>query len=174
MSQIYKRQQGVALVLVLVFMLVMTIIGVSGFSQIQLEERIVSNHREVGVSLSAAETALTDGEQWIQSQSQIPEAVSTCTAVPCPVWANHVLPDVVQSTDAWWQANATDLSISIDELGQSPQYIIVKTHFIPYELSPDAQAQGRGTHYYQVTARGSGQGNRSESMVQSIFSVFYN
>lgn len=168
------RQKGVALVLVMVFLLVMTALGIAGVSRINLDERLVQNNRDLSVAFSAAESGLSDAEQWLQEQSFIPEGVSACANAPCLVWNTDQLGDLSAKSNSWWQANARQMSTSLDDVNSQPRYIVEKTHFIPYELSPDAQSEGKGTHYYKVTARGTGQTDQSQSIVQSVFSVFYN
>ncbi|MAZ43826.1 MAG: hypothetical protein CMF48_01420 [Legionellales bacterium] len=170
----HKSQSGVALVLVMVFLLVMTVLGVSGLSRIQLDERIVQNNRNIIVAFSAAESALSDGEKWLQEQSNIPTAVSSCETTPCTVWVGDLNGNLTNNSHAWWMQNGTAMSTTLAQVSVDPRYIIEQTHFIPHELSPDAQSQGKGTYYYRVTARGTGQTTQSQSIVQSIFSVFYN
>ena len=57
-----RRQQGAILIIALLFLVLLTIIGVSSISGVALEEKMASNLREQNVAFQAAESALRDAE----------------------------------------------------------------------------------------------------------------
>jgi len=66
MSLSRSNQQGMVLLVCLVILLVMTLLGVSGLNSTIMQERMVGAMKESGVALEAAESALRDGEAFVQ------------------------------------------------------------------------------------------------------------
>ncbi|MCC5885421.1 MAG: hypothetical protein JJT88_03185 [Gammaproteobacteria bacterium] len=62
-----ERQQGVALFLALVVLLIITVLGVSGLQTTTLEERMAANSRDRDLAFQAAEAALLDAERFLNS-----------------------------------------------------------------------------------------------------------
>src|SRR5690606_11147426 len=56
------RQGGMVLILCLILLLVMTLLGVSGMTNVLMQEQMVGALKESSVALEAAESALRDGE----------------------------------------------------------------------------------------------------------------
>ena len=65
-----KNQQGISLVIALIFLFVSTLIGVSAMRTSILNERMTANALERERALEAAEVALLDGEEFIQGNAQ--------------------------------------------------------------------------------------------------------
>lgn len=61
------RQRGSALIIALVFLLLMTLIGVTAMQTTTLQERMAGNMRDRNLALQAAEAALLQGEIWAQA-----------------------------------------------------------------------------------------------------------
>lgn len=61
------RQQGSVLLVSLIFLLLLTIVGVSAMNITSLEERMAGNYRDQDLAFQAAEAALLEGEQYIAS-----------------------------------------------------------------------------------------------------------
>lgn len=57
-----RRQQGAILVIALLFLVLLTLIGVSSISGVTLEEKMAGNLREQNIAFQAAESALRDAE----------------------------------------------------------------------------------------------------------------
>ncbi|MCC5862000.1 MAG: hypothetical protein JJT93_08850 [Gammaproteobacteria bacterium] len=60
-------QQGSALVISLVFLIVMTLIAVGAMRDTTLQERMAGNLRDRSLAFQAAEAALREGENWLLS-----------------------------------------------------------------------------------------------------------
>ena len=69
---------------------------------------------------------------------------------------------------------------ALSYLAEQPAYLVESFGYIPDDLSPGTRAGGIGTHYYRITARGTGghSGNDvmspNQKMLQSIFAKRYN
>lgn len=59
----FKKQQGATLLVLLIFLLILTTIGLSGVSSTILQEKMSSNHLQRGIAFQMAEKGLRDGEK---------------------------------------------------------------------------------------------------------------
>ncbi|MBS0289910.1 MAG: hypothetical protein JSS07_07760 [Proteobacteria bacterium] len=175
MIQQYKAQTGMVLITGLIFLMVLTLIGISSMSASVLTERMTKNFRDISTAFESAEGALGDGEQWVQSQTSAPVPVSTCSAVPCKVWTyNSLGTNFWSQASSWWQTNGIPFSSTISNVAEQPFYIIEQFSFVPYQLSPDAQSKNQGYYYYRITARATGETTTTNAIVQSIFVTQFN
>ena len=55
------RETGAVLIVAMIFLIILTMLGVSGMGTTQLEERMASNTQEVFRAFEAAESALAEG-----------------------------------------------------------------------------------------------------------------
>lgn len=135
-------QQGAALVISLLFLLVLTIIGVASVGTSTLQERMANNTREQNLALQAAEAALRDGEAWLFSQKGTgspPLPINTCSSscgTSVGVWgaSSSQITNVETRTNTWWTTNGRehgmDLAgnnnrdISTTLHAQQPRYIV--------------------------------------------------
>lgn len=69
------RQQGAALVTGLIFIVVLTIIGITAARMASLEERMAGNMRDRALALQAAELGLRDAERDILGRGSAPRGV---------------------------------------------------------------------------------------------------
>ncbi|MDN5872575.1 MAG: PilX N-terminal domain-containing pilus assembly protein, partial [Nitrococcus sp.] len=60
-----QTQSGAVLVVSLLFLLVMTLIGITAMQGVSLEEKMAGNARGGTLALQAAEAALREGEEWV-------------------------------------------------------------------------------------------------------------
>lgn len=168
------KQKGMAIIMALVFLLILTVLGITATNSSILSEKMSQNMKDMTGAFQAAESALGDGEDWLHDQGSIPSAVSSCTSSPCNVWALNSLSTPYLQTSSWWLSNARSYSASIPNAAAQPMYIIELYSFVPYDLSPNTLATGRGYYYYRVTARGMGSTNSAVANVQSIYATQYN
>lgn len=77
-----RQQRGVALVVVLVLLLIMTLLGLASLRGTLLEERMSGNLFDRSLGFQAAEAALRQGEL-VAAALVIPPTGSTCTAGVC-------------------------------------------------------------------------------------------
>lgn len=62
-----NKQQGAVLAVALIFLLVLTLLGVSSMKSTLLEEKMAGNMRDQSLAFQAAEAALRDGEAFIET-----------------------------------------------------------------------------------------------------------
>jgi len=167
------QQQGIALVVALILLVVMTLVGLSGLRTVTLEERMTSHTFDRSISFQAAEAALKEAEAFIQLNQALP-ALQPALGVACNV-ANGVcgapnpatLERWFEGTTPWFSATAlTNGGISI-----TPQYII---EYLGngFSCSPGVVGSATNCSRYRITARSNAGADRSVVLLQSIYAPF--
>ena len=185
------RQKGVALIVALILLVVMTLLGLSGVRMVAFEERMTSNSYDRGLAFEGAEAALRAGEAAAQTQADAGplnsgfvllglvygdynDANSTCGNSPCQNGLCSI-PDK-DCTVRWFDnsftgwVNASGLSLT--SLASTPQYIVefLGANFPCNVENPDTGAQD--CNRYRVTARShDGTSARSMVILQSIYAT---
>jgi type IV pilus assembly protein PilX len=120
-------QRGVVLIVALVFLALLTLMGLSGMDTSVTEERMASNMQDYNQAFEAAEVAIETGEAWLSSQIDLPTKNSAGTA---EVWTtNGPDPDAdavgwwLERDAAWWAANA-DAAAGVGEVAAQPRYVV--------------------------------------------------
>ncbi|MBF0264573.1 MAG: pilus assembly protein PilX [Gammaproteobacteria bacterium] len=170
-QRVQKRQQGAILVTSLIFLVVLTVLGLSGARTSLLEEKMSANFKDKNLAFQAAETALRAGENWMAAQSLVPEQDNSRVY---QLNAND-------TTDKnWWWPNDSDIDvdnngipINIGLVNKSPRYIIEKQLFIPDSLNV-GHSNPSGQYIHRVTAFSVGGTNNTSSLLQSTYLKRYN
>lgn len=175
-----NRQQGVALITGLIFLVVLTLISVTAARMSSLEERMSGNVRDRSLAMQAAEMALRDAERDIRGGAGITRAPAisgltnfnpACTAGLCyngpagnanginwnttPVWSvvNMIAaPSVAYGTNTGAIGNVV--------LSAQPRYII-----------EGIEKNGSGTtvYYYRITVRAQGANANTVVRLQEVY-----
>jgi type IV pilus assembly protein PilX len=171
-------QQGMSLILALLFIVVLTLLGLAMFRSSGLQEKIAGNTRETQRALEAAQGALQYGEWWLAQGSRgtggscagavdgtSPDSLRVCaTALAVPTtlpWSNRIefLPAAMTVAAGGGLAANGDINyagrpgLHISYLGLSPT--------------------GEGM-LYQVTAYGYGGNENSVAVVRSTYELSSN
>lgn len=124
MTILAKRLSGYALITALLFLTVMTILGVSAVGRMTLQERMAANLREKGRADEAANAALRQGELWVFNEVNYPPpaAAAPTGSDPMPeVWGGDVLQTLLgvgYADDPFWNGNAGAVNVSPHQLNQ--------------------------------------------------------
>jgi type IV pilus assembly protein PilX len=170
------QQQGVALVVALILLVVMTLVGLSGLRTVTLEERMTSHTFDRSISFQAAEAALKEAEAFVQGNQALPALQPVAGAACNP--ANGVCGAPVPATEErwfdepplpspWFSATAlTNGGISI-----TPQYMI---EYLGngFSCSPGVVGGATNCARYRITARSNAGADRSVVLLQSIYAPF--
>jgi type IV pilus assembly protein PilX len=168
-----RRQQGVALAVVLILLLVMTMLAVASLRGVLLEERMSASMMDRSLSFQAAEAALREGEALAATKPPVPAAGCSngVCAIAMPV-------DAPRWLDAAVWAGAREAQVQLGALTARPKYIVeLLADNVPAkgsctsseDVSPDAACTGT-EHRYRITARSEAQG-RAVVMLQSNYAV---
>ena len=158
-----KTQKAFALVTALVFLVVLTLIGVSMLRGQGLAGKMTGNFREKSRAFEAAQAALQYGEWWVaQGSGTAPVSCSTIASVPRV--CNNPLSNPVSlpwSTGSTY--NPTGLTIATSGQGtyaSAPMYYI-------YELGTDTS----GNMLYRINSVGYGGNTQSVVVLQSVYVI---
>lgn len=180
-----KNQRGIALIVSLVIMLLMTIVALSVFRSNNLIEKIAGNTREKQRALQSAQAALLYGEYWLNTTSaasRVPVAASACTGAAvttlqvCPgtnlatvsnfstlaLYRGYTPPGMTVASSSTAGGLASSNALSDINYSQNPGIYIALLGNLPGTTIP----------IYQVTAigyGGSGGNNGTVSIVQSVY-----
>lgn len=168
-----SRQQGVALVVVLMLLLVMTLLALASVRGALMEERMTANQLDRSLAFQAAEAALREGEDDAKAKPAFP-AAGVCNNGLCGVPDPEAAPVWLDET-VW--ATAPEAVIAVGDITAAPKYIIEL-------LATDIPAVGECTttgdvsesecsgseSRYRITARSVADG-RAEVILQSNFAV---
>lgn len=158
-----RRQAGAALAIALVFLLVMTLIGVTAMQTTTLQERMAGNMRDRQVAFQAAEAALRDAEEYLNQ------------AVIGPFNGSGGLYKADSDNPVWEDFNWDNppggvRAADFDSAGQDPVYIIEEIEqFTAAGQSLAADTPAAVISSYRVTTRGTGMTQDAVVILQTTF-----
>lgn len=166
------RQAGVTLVVSLIFLLLLTILGVTAMSTNALQEKMAGNMRDKDVAFQATESALRAAEinmQQIGSAAGGKEPLADASGSG-GIWLTS---NTYVTDNSWWPTNSLPTPNSVTGVSQ-PRYLLEQLAFV---ADSPAVTSGYGTpagvYYYRLTGRGNGITNLSEAMLQETYQVRY-
>lgn len=161
---LYRRaEHGAALIVALVFLLIMTVLGVSSMSTTTLQERMAGNLRDKNLAFQAAEAALRDGEELLQ-QATVPVFSGVNGLLPMNVGAGQV--DFWNTYD--WAGNSQTAS-AVEGVVSAPQFVIEELPPVPAEGGSLRFGALPEVGFYRVTARGSGGTEDAVAILQTTY-----
>ena len=167
------RQRGAALAISLIFLLVLTLVGVTAMSTTTMQERMAGNLRDTGLAFQAAESALAEAEAVVAGLVVAPNPAG-CTSA-CEVWPEASV-DSAEQNAAWWATNAEllgdDGTQELAGLNEDPRYTIREYDVLLDQIDPALPPTQ--TYYYEITARGVGASADAVAIVRSIVRKRYN
>lgn len=169
------------MVMALVFLLLLTILGMTALGTSTLEEKMANNTKDRNLAFQAAESALLTGENWINAQLSLQGLfpnTSNGLYLPAntstdgkPVW----------DTVSWSGSNIVvypnEPGVAITtailrQLGTQPKYIIEELGPMPDDSDSLSLSNKTSRIAYRVSARGTGGTNMSLVMVQSTYTRY--
>jgi type IV pilus assembly protein PilX len=166
-----KSQQGAALLISLILLLVLTFLGISSMQTTTLEERMTANQKDYYLAFEAAEYALTEAE------SQLYVLFSTGNFAPTGpngLFRDHDLTDRVWTIVDWADPNKVQFVTNPGMTSLPPKYIVERMSIVTTEDAVNLgneygeQTGATETTVFRVTARGES-GKGSVVMLQSTF-----
>ena len=157
------RERGAVLIVALVFLVIMTVLGVTAMRTTTLQERMAGNVRDSNLAFQSAEAALREGEQFLQ-QATLPQFNG----------ANGLLPmeeDAGQVT--FWNAYAWNgngrVTASVAGVIEAPRYVIEELPALPAEGDSAKFGALPDVGFYRVTARAAGGTQDAVSILQTTY-----
>ncbi len=166
----HSRQQGAALVVALLMLLVLTVLGIAAMQVTRMEERMAGNSRDVNLAFQGAEAGLRDSEARIAAMTTRP---LPCSAAPCAVWHKDLLePDLRDQILSWWTTNGTEYGVAgtaeITEVTRDPLVVTESLGFVPDSLSI-GHGPPEGRDFYKVTANSTGASDTANAVLESTY-----
>lgn len=171
------REQGVALIMSLVMLLILTILGISSVQTTSMQERMTLNARDNDLAFQAAESAVREAENYLSTNTSLLPFQDANTD------GRYDAPDngaVDMSAFDWATAGNNDrgfktVATTLDGVADQPKYIIewVKTVVSEEDtlnLNNIGQDTGSGrTQMFRVTAYGTGGTDTAHVMIQTTY-----
>ncbi|MGB0467588.1 MAG: pilus assembly PilX family protein [Pontibacterium sp.] len=167
-----KQQRGSLLIVTLLLLLIMTLIGMAGIEVTGLEEKMAASMRDRQMAFEAAETALLDGEAYLESVIIMPAFDNS----------NGLYQPKTDGTNHWddWAvlgSNVRTMRSQITEaddkgFGQLSVYATYIIEEIAATAQDDSKEAGKAVEdrrYYRITARAQGLTSSTKVTLQSIY-----
>lgn len=191
-------QKGSVLIVSLIFLLLLTIVGVSSMNMTSLEERMAGNFRDHDLAFQAAEAALLDAEEFVENTFDIAQAYTdpACTGTNCYSSActnglcfngefqNSSTPvaSCTSGTAKEWEdtsiwSTSSKTRASSDQISgtvENARYIVEFRCFMPRDPAnpdPDPDVFAQWSPAFRITAVASGSSTDSTVMLQSIYKL---
>jgi type IV pilus assembly protein PilX len=154
----------------LIFMVILTLLGITAARMAGLEERMSGNMRDRSLAMQAAERALRDAEQDIKNSGRVSgltNFVADCTNGLCyngiagygtPIWTTV---SMTAAPSVEYGANTPAAPGDIEGLSASPRYLIEGIRKTP--------PGGGEDFFYRVTVRAQGANPNTVVWLQEIY-----
>lgn len=169
-------QRGAALIVALVFLLLLTLLGVTAMGTTSLEEKMSGNLKDKTLAFQAAETGLIGGESWIANQIKEPEPDNSRGIYEFDSSSGQWIWDTVDWSGTsnlvvYPDTPTQTVSGGLSAIKTQPKYVIEILAHIPEQGGSLRlnTTTGSGTTVLRITARGTGGTDKAVAMVQSIY-----
>lgn len=198
MTRVYEAERGSVLIVSLIFLLLLTLVGVSAMNMTSLEEKMSGNFRDHELAFQAAEAALLDAESYLETSFELTQALDSCTGSTCytpdasnglsfnGTFTNSSTPVTSCSAGTaqewaddtvWESANKTRLATSqLSGTVENARYIVEFRCFMPRDPTnpdPDFNVFAQWSPAFRVTALASGASTDSQVMLQTIYKLVH-
>jgi type IV pilus assembly protein PilX len=177
---IHKQQGGAALIVGLLLLMLLTTVGVSGMRDTLMQERMVTSTRDRELAQQAAEAALREAEQTIQSAASWNSVTGAVSISTLAGLTRRVDSQVVSEADYWsptstnWSNNPQVITYggTLTGVAAAPSYVIER---LPADYSHVAGTLnanvvgGRRITDYRITARAVGMTTNAVVVLQSVY-----
>lgn len=177
-----RAQRGLALILSLLLLVVLSIIGVSVMQSTLMEERMAGNTKDRAIAFQAAEAALRDAEACIRADpdgkfnplwEEFIPALGSCSGGICrsapgtPKW-----PSLISDDNAWTNATlqfgAKTAVGSLTGVASQPRYLIEYQGCQPPGAGLDQSPGAQVDVSYLITASATGASAQTRVFLQSL------
>lgn len=173
-----SQQSGVALIITLLMLVLMTLLGLSSIRSGAMEQKMAVNFRDADMAFQAAEAGLRSAENDIHAATnEILPSSDGATGI----WSLDIMDTNGNDTTswwnekdtAWWESNAAKQDMDLLGISKQPRVIVEYQYFVPDELVVGDGSTETGLVYYRITSRGTGGSDKSQSLLQSTFARRY-
>ncbi len=162
-----RTERGVALIISLVLLVVMTLLGLTAIRSVTLEEKMAGQTFDRSVSFQTTEAALREAEAFVEANKPTPAAGSACVSGVCGMATGSSVERWNDSSFAGWK-NAT--AVTSSAITVTPQYFIEYLGNT-FPCVPDDLSKPTDCKRYRITARSNAGNDRANVMLQSIYAT---
>jgi len=156
-------QQGVALVVSLVMLLVMSLLAVSSMNTTVLEEKMAGNYKDRNMAFQSAEAALRAGENYLRTTAVLPVFDGSTAGLYTPTQSGLPRWKTVN-----WNASGEVITYAnnLTDVAASPKYIIEELEALNESATLGEQLE---VQYYRITSLAVGGTDTAVVMLQSTY-----
>ena len=196
-----RNQQGAVLVVALMFLIILTLLGLAAMTSTTLEEKMAGNSRDYNIALQSAEAALRDAEADLRgtgvaagrtlSVSSFPvDLIGTATPSGCASGGGSAagLCVIVNETTQLYNTGTVDWttsstssarygqftgSSSITSVANQPRYVMELMQFTDGKNKDRVSGTSGSVDYFyiRITARGWGANTQTQVTLQEVFII---
>lgn len=175
----HPRQQGIALVVALILLVVMTLLGLSAMRSVTLEEKMAANTFDRSVSFQAAEAMLREAETKAEiagTKSPSPAALSACDAGICGSPDPAAVPRWIAYSNCTPKPSDTSVPWQLGTAVVSGTVTVTPTYFIEhlgdgFPCNPNNIDSPAACKRYRVTACSNPGDGRAVVVLQSVYAT---
>ncbi len=160
------RHKGVALIVAMILLLVMTMAGMSAMRSGVMQERMTMHTHDRSLSFQAAEAALKEAETWIQSTRPTPPEGEPCNSGVCGTPPPDAATPLWEQNTGW--RNATE--VRNGPIAITPQYL-VEYLGNSFPCQKENNSLDSTCKRYRITARSNAGDDRASVMLQSLYAT---
>lgn len=160
------QQRGATLIISMIFLLILSIIGLSGMEVTGLEERMAGNMRDKNMAFQSAEAALREGENLLENTVILPSFDGSNGFYALPINGDKRW-DIVDWTSSAAVRNYT--GPGFDELSAASAYLIEDLATASSSDSLEVGVPADTKRYYRVTSQARGLSTSAEVILQSVY-----
>ena len=165
-------QRGVALIVSLILLVVMTLLGLAAIRNVTMEERMAGYAYDRSLAFQATEAALRAAELLVESVKPMPTSGTGCNVVSllmvCDTPAATATPRWQVASFASWHDSAT---VGTSTLAVTPQYF---AEYLgnTFPCNPGSSSDTMDCKRYRISARSNdGTNGRASVMLQSVYAT---
>lgn len=166
-------QRGMTLVIVLIFLMLLTMLGIAAMSTTTLQEKMAGNLKDQTIAFQSAESAARFAEAQLRSKFEFPDLATGSSNAAVDVWPYSTTTDYGTVATSWWSSNAEEYgAIGTDDIRQAatdPRYIIQYRAPVQEDLSGESMGIVYIPHAFNIYAHGTGQTLNARSVVQTTY-----
>lgn len=168
--QTTTSQQGVALVISLILLVVMTLLGITAIRSVTMEEQMSGHAYDRSLAFQATESALRSAELLVESVKPTPS--SGCSVMSALMVCG---PPAVNATERWLDSSFADWTAS-DQIGTG-SLAVTPEYFVEYlgntfPCRPGDASDTNDCKRYRITARSKDNvAGRASVMLQSVYAT---
>lgn len=167
--QVKRQQTGATLIVCLIILVVITLMGVGSIQDTTLEEKMAGNMKNRNTAFQAAESALRNAENYLDSIV----TTSDFDGTGGRLGSSDDEPNY-NNTSIWSDAGSVQ-AVSLGSAKSNPRYIIkYVVEDAPTDLDPSVENYGEGTAggsvtVFKITARGTGGDDNAVVLLQTFY-----